>query len=64
MQLRIIDTTDRQHLGYVFDYNIENPPSQITLSDGDSFSILNIKISDGYYKFFGYNYLIWAVEVG
>ena len=64
MQLRIVDTTDKQHLGHVFEYDVESPPTSIELPDGDMFYIMRRKISGGYYKLFGFNYLIWAVEVG
>jgi hypothetical protein len=64
MQLRIFETTDRQHIGFTFEFDPESPPEYLTMSDGDSFEIVSVKDLGDYYQFFSYNYVVGAIPVG
>jgi hypothetical protein len=64
MQLRIFETTDKQHIGHTFEYDPESPISSLYFEDNDFVEIMSVKSSGDYYQFFSPNYLIGALVVG
>lgn len=64
MKLRVIETTDRQHMGLTFEVDPDNLPTEYMLPDGDLIKIDRIERFDGGLKRVSNpNYVAWLVEV-
>jgi hypothetical protein len=63
MLLRIIGSTDRQHLGLNLDIDLDNPPESIDLTNGDTLKVMSIRDIGGMYQIASFNYIIEAVPV-
>ena len=58
MLLRIIESTDRQHLGFNIDIDLSDPPESIGLTNGDSMKVITIRNLGETYQISSFNYII------
>ena len=64
MLLRVIETTDKQHMGLTFEVDPENIPTEYTLPGGDLIKIDRVERFDGGLKRVSSpNYVAWLIEV-